>query len=221
MRDIVIEKVLSDKIIAIVRGIEVEKIIPLTKAISDGGIKMVEITFNQANPDSFSLTAEGIHAISKEFAGEVLVGAGTVCTMEQLKLAKEAGALYIITPVTDPELIKEVRRLGLVAMPGALTPTECLIAHNAGADFIKLFPIGNLGVNYLKAIRAPLGHLKFLGVGGINENNIRDYLEGGAVGCGVGGNLVNKSWIEAGEFHKIEAVARKFVEAVKGDEGIS
>ena len=215
MRDVVIEKVLSNKIIAIVRGIEVGKIIPLTKAIRDGGIKMVEITFNQGDPDSFSLTAEGIHAISKEFAGEVLVGAGTVCTMEQLRLAKEAGALYIITPATDPKLIKEVRRLGLVAMPGALTPTECLIAHNAGADFIKLFPLGNLGIEYLKAIKAPLSHLRFLGVGGINENTIREYLDGGAVGCGVGGNLVNKKWIEAGEFHKVEEVARKLVEAVE------
>ena len=215
MRDVVIEKVLSDKIIAIVRGIEVDKIIPLTKAIRDGGIKMVEITFNQGDPDSFSLTAEGIHAISKEFAGEVLVGAGTVCTMEQLRLAKEAGALYIITPATDPELIKEVRRLGLVAMPGALTPTECLTAHHAGADFIKLFPLGNLGIEYLKAIKAPLSHLRFLGVGGINENTIREYLDGGAVGCGVGGNLVNKNWIEAGEFHKVEEVARKLVEAVE------
>jgi 2-dehydro-3-deoxyphosphogluconate aldolase/(4S)-4-hydroxy-2-oxoglutarate aldolase len=214
MRDVVIQKILSDKLIAIVRGIEVDKIIPLTKAITDGGIKMVEITFNQANPDSFSLTAEGIRAISKEFAGEVLVGAGTVCTKEQLKLAYDAGALYIITPATDPELIKEVRNLGLVAIPGALTPTECLIAHNAGADFIKLFPLGSLGVNYLKAIKAPLSHLRFLGVGGINENNIKEYLEAGALGCGIGGNLVNKDWIEAGEFHKIEALARKYVEAV-------
>jgi 2-dehydro-3-deoxyphosphogluconate aldolase/(4S)-4-hydroxy-2-oxoglutarate aldolase len=215
MRDVVIQRILSDKLIAIVRGLEEDKVIPLARAISSGGIKMIEVTFNQAEPSSFSSTARAIESIAKEFSGDVLVGAGTVCTKEQLQMAADAGALYIITPGTDPELIKEVRRLGLVAIPGALTPSECLIAHNAGADFIKLFPLGNLGSSYLKSLKAPLSHLKFLGVGGINENNIKEYLEAGALGCGIGGNLVNKSWIDAKEFHKIEELSKKFVQAVK------
>ena len=214
MRETVIKTILSKKLIAIVRGLDEEKMIPLAKALCDGKINMIEVTFNQADPASFSSTANAIRAISKQFGSAILAGAGTVCTKEQLELAADAGALYIITPNTNPELIAEVRKMGLVSIPGAFTPSECMIAHNAGADFVKLFPIGNLGPEYLKAVRAPLSHIRFLGVGGINENNVKDYLAAGALGFGVGGNLVNKDWIAAGEFDKITALARKYVEAV-------
>lgn len=214
MRETIIQAILSKKLIAIVRGQGEDKMIPLAKALIDGGINMIEVTFNQADPASFSSTANAIRAISKQFGDGAMVGAGTVCTAEQLEMAAEAGALYIITPNTDPALIATVRKKGLVAIPGVLTPSECMIAHNAGADFVKLFPIGELGPKYLKALRAPLSHLKFLGVGGINENNIREYIDAGAVGFGIGGNLVNKNWIDAGEFDKITALAKKYVEAV-------
>ncbi len=81
----------------------------------------------------------------------------------------------------------------------------------AGADFVKLFPVGSLGASYIKALRGPLAHIPFLAVGGVDENNIGDFLKAGAVGAGVGGNLVNKEWIRAGEFDKITAAAKKFV----------
>ena len=108
------------------------------------------------------------------------------------------------------------RELGLVSMPGALTPTEVLTAHRAGADFVKLFPIGNLGVSYAKAVMAPISHVKLLAVGGVNEKNVADFLAAGMVGAGIGGNLANKAWIEAGEYHKITETAQKLVAAVKG-----
>ena len=214
MRERVVEAVLSDKLIAIVRGLSEDKVIPLAHALYDGGIHMMEVTFNQSAPSSFSETTKAIRALRKEFNGRVLVGAGTVCTQEQLEQAADAGALYIITPNTNPKLITEVRKKGLVSMPGALTPSECVIAHEAGADFVKLFPLGNFGPDYLKAVRAPLSHIRFLGVGGINEKNIKDYLDAGAVGFGVGGNLVHKDWIAAGEFDKITALAKQYVAAV-------
>lgn len=215
MREYVIQSILDTKLIAIVRGMKEDVMLPLAKALIDGGMNMIEVTFNQSNPASFESTANAITAIIKEFGKDVVAGAGTVCTMEQLKMANDAGAKYIITPVCNPELIKEVRRLGLVAIPGVLTPTECLEAHDAGADFCKLFPIGNMGPGYLKAISAPLNHLKFLAVGGITEKNAKEYLNAGASGFGIGGHLLNKEWIDAGEFGKITALTRKFVEAVK------
>ncbi|MCL2827465.1 MAG: bifunctional 4-hydroxy-2-oxoglutarate aldolase/2-dehydro-3-deoxy-phosphogluconate aldolase [Oscillospiraceae bacterium] len=211
MREHTIQAVLDNKLVAIVRGLGEEQIIPLAQALGQGGIKMIEVTFNQSDPDSFATTANAIRALVKE---GVSAGAGTVCTRAQLDMAAEAGAQYIITPVTNPTLITEVRKMGLVSIPGALTPTECMIAHEAGADFIKLFPMGSLGVDYLKAIRAPLNHLKFLAVGGVNERNLKDFLAVGAVGFGVGGNLVNKDWVEAGEFDKITALAKKYVEGL-------
>ena len=103
----------------------------------------------------------------------------------------------------------------MVSMPGVLTPTEIMTAHNAGADIVKIFPISDLGVGYLKAIRAPISHVKMMVVGGINEKNIGQYLAAGAVGAGIGGNLANKAWIEAGEFDKITETAKALVQAVK------
>lgn len=211
MREATIQAILDNKLIAIVRGFAEDRMIPLAQALGEGCIKMIEVTFNQSDPSSFPSTANAIRALAKS---GVMAGAGTVCSKEQLELAADAGARYIITPYTDAEIIAEIRKKGLVAIPGALTPTESMAAHNAGADFIKLFPIGSLGADYLKAVRAPLNHLKFLGVGGVNENNLKEYLAAGAVGFGVGGNLVNKDWIEAGEFDKITALAKKYVQAV-------
>lgn len=103
-------------------------------------------------------------------------------------------------------------------MPGAMTPTEIMTAHYAGADFVKLFPTGNLGADYVKAVRAPISHIKLLAVGGINEKNIADYLKVGMCGAGVGGNLANKKWIDNGEYGKITETARMLVEAVKSVE---
>jgi len=214
MREQVISEILRGKLIAIVRGMGEEQIVPIAKAIHAGGIKMLEVTFNQAKPDSFTSTARSISAIRKAFGGGGFAGAGTVTPLDQLKMAAEAGAQYIIAPDANPEIIKKTREMGLVSIPGAMTPSECVMAHNAGADFVKLFPLGSLGAGYLKAIRAPLSHIKFLGVGGISEKNAAEYLAAGAVGFGVGGNLVNKEWIDAGRFDLITELAAKYVEAV-------
>ena len=129
--------------------------------------------------------------------------------------AYAAGAQFIVSPDTNVAVIQRTRELGMVSMPGAMTPSEAMAAHTAGADFVKLFPAGALGAGYIKAVRAPLSHIAFLAVGGINENNAKSFIEAGCVGLGVGGNLVNKAWIEAGEFNKIAALARTFVENIQ------
>ena len=126
----------------------------------------------------------------------------------------DAGGLFIISPDTNTDVIKRTRELGLVSMPGALTPSEIMTAHRAGADFVKLFPAADMGPGYLKAVRAPLNHIKLMAVGGINEKNAGDFLAAGAAGVGVGGNLANRAWIEAGEFGKITAAASALVSAV-------
>ena len=145
----------------------------------------------------------------------MMVGAGTVTTPELVELAASAGAQYIISPDVNVDVIHRTRELGLVSLPGAMTPTEVMTAHLAGADFVKLFPAGNLGISYVKAIRAPISHVKLLAVGGVNEDNVADFLHAGMVGAGVGGNLANKKWIEAGEYDKITQTARKLLDAVK------
>ena len=215
MREEVIAKIQEEKIIAIVRGVGAEACRKVADALYEGGIRLMEITFDQKDPASFAATGGAIRAIGEAYAGRMLVGAGTVTSVELVELAASAGAKYIISPDVNVDVIRRTRELEMVSLPGAMTPTEVMTAHNAGADFVKLFPAGNLGVSYIKAIRAPISHVKLLAVGGVNEDNVAEFLHAGLVGAGVGGNLANKKWIEAGEYHKITETARKLVDAAK------
>jgi len=214
MYEKVVQCIYEKKIIAIVRGMEECVMLPLAEALLAGGVCMMEVTFNQNKPETFEATAKSITVLQETFGNQLLVGAGTVVTLTQLELARNAGALYIVSPNTDTDIIKNTHSLGLVSLPGAMTPSECLVAHNAGADFIKIFPASDLGSNYLKAIMAPLNHINFLAVGGVNEKNAAEFIKAGASGLGVGGNLVNKEWIAAGHFDRITQSARDLVRAV-------
>jgi len=148
------------------------------------------------------------------------VGAGTVTSVCDAEMACEAGAKFLIAPNTDEKVIRRTVELGMVSIPGALTPTEIVAAYNAGADFVKVFPAGNMGPGYVKAVCAPLSDIPLLAVGGINAQNAVEYVKAGCVGVGVGGNLANRKWIEAGEFDRIEEAARELVNALvrKGGE---
>ena len=215
MREKVIKEILDKKIIAIIRGATEEEAVAAAEALYEGGITLVEVTFNQKAPESFINTASAIKAIKEKMGDKMLVGAGTVTSVELAQLAAEAGASYIISPDTDPAVIKRTLELGLVSLPGAYTPTEAKIAHNAGADFVKLFPVTSLGPEYVKAVKAPLSHIKLLGVGGINTENIGAYLASGLSGFGIGSNIIDKSALKSGDFDKITLLARKYKEAVK------
>ena len=103
----------------------------------------------------------------------------------------------------------------MVSMPGALTPTEIVTAHRAGADFVKLFPITSLGTGYVKAVKAPLSQVKLLAVGGITENNMQEYLDAGVVGFGIGSNIVDKKSVGKGDFEKISELAKKYTRAIE------
>ena len=208
-----IEKTVRDgRIVAIIRGFAPDTCLRLAEAYAKGGIRLVEVTFNQKSPESWKDTAVAIRSIKERFAGQLHVGAGTVLTEDQLSMCEDAGGEYMITPNINVELIRECVRRGLVAMPGALTPSEAVAAHEAGASFVKIFPAGSLGPGYVKAICAPLSHIPFLAVGGVGPNNVADFIKAGCVGAGVGGNLTNKEWIAAGAWDKIEETARLLVE---------
>ena len=209
-----LEYVKQRKIVAIVRGLAPEYILRLGHAFEEGGIGLMEVTYNQKAPETWKATAAAIEAMAKEFGDRVLVGAGTVITLEQVKMTYDAGGHYLVTPATQPEIIRAGKALGMGLYPGALTPTEILTAYNAGADAVKVFPAGNLGPGYIKAVKAPLSHIPLMAVGGVNEKNAADFMKAGCVGLGVGGNLVNKDWIENGEWAKITALAKEFMKAV-------
>ena len=211
MREQTIQAILEHKIIAIVRGVDAESIVPTAQALYEGGIRLVEVTFNQKDPSSFHKTAEAVRAIREAMGDKMLVGTGTVTSPELVEMSAEAGALYIISPDTDAAVIRRTRELGLVSLPGAYTATEAKQAHNAGADFVKLFPCIEGAPAYLKALAAPLSHIRFLAVGGVNADNAATFIKAGAVGVGVGSCLVNKKWADAGRFDLITEEAKKFV----------
>lgn len=212
MKEEIVKAVSDSRIIAIIRGFAPEACLRLAEAYAEGGIRLVEVTFNQKSRESWKNTAAAISAIKARFGGSVFAGAGTVLTEEQLSMCIDAGGEYMITPNVNVNLIRSCVSKGLVAMPGACTPSEVVDAWDAGASFVKVFPAGSLGPSYVKAIRAPLSHIPLLAVGGITPDNVADFMRVGCVGAGVGGILSNKEWVEAGEWGKITEVARQLVE---------
>ena len=214
MRNTVIEAITKEKLIVIVRGVPREKLVPLAEAMYAGGVRLLEITFSQDGSVSDEETADRIAMLATAMTGKMFIGAGTVTRESQVALVKEAGGLFIISPDTCEGVIKKTREAGLVSMPGALTPTEVMTAHRAGADFVKLFPILDLGPAYLKAARAPLSGIKFLAVGGLDLDNVKDFLKAGASGFGIGSGLVKSDLIKAEKYEKITELARAYVAAV-------
>lgn len=211
MRAEIIEKVLEKKLIAIVRGVYGADCLKLAEALYAGGIELMEVTFDQSHPESLNQTSDTVKKLVEKFEGKMCFGAGTVTSLEMLELAEQAGAQFVVSPNVDREVIQKTVADGLVSMPGAMTPTEILAAHSYGADFVKVFPTSNLGASYIKAIRGPINHVRLLAVGGVNEKNISEFIAAGVCGAGVGGNLVNKNWVAAGEFEKITELAKEFV----------
>ncbi len=208
----IIARIDKEKVIAIVRGIAPADVMKVADALYAGGITLMEVPFTAKAPETDEATAQCIADLVKKFEGKMLIGAGTVLKVSQVDLTYNAGGSYIITPSIDVNVIKRAVELGMVAMPGAMTPTEIMTAHNAGAQYVKIFPAGNLGPDYIKAIKAPLNHIKMTCVGGVSEKNFEDFLKVGMVGGGFGGNLANKEWIANGEFEKITNVAKQLVE---------
>lgn len=218
MRDHTITAIEREKVIAILRGVEERRLIPVTEALYAGGIRLLEITFQQSRQEDIADTARAIETIRDRYKGRMLIGAGTVLTEEQVSLAQKAGAEFIISPNMAPRVIARTRDLGMVSIPGAMTSTEILEAHQSGADFVKVFPASLLGAAYIKAVRGPISHVRLLAVGGIDSKNAGAFLKAGASGVGVGGKLVDAGAIAAGRFEKLREEAAALIEAVNQKE---
>ena len=197
------------KLVAIIRGMDPDICLKLADAYVRGGIRLVEVTFDQTGDPR--KTVEAIRAIRQAFAGRLHVGAGTVLTDAQLQSVIDVGGEFMVTPSVNPALIRTCAAAGLAAMPGAFTPSEIVTAHEAGADIVKVFPVRSLGPQYVKDVLAPLKHIRLMAVGGVNPDNAADYLKAGCVGVGASGSLVNKEWIAAGEWDRIAAEAARFI----------
>lgn len=214
--DMVLKTILERRIVAIVRGFSLEQVLSLADAYVKGGIRCMEVTYDQSKGNEDTDVVKKISAIKEKMGDSLIVGAGTIMTVEQVRQVVEAGAEYVISPNVDFDVINETKRLGLVSIPGAFTPSEIAMAFNHGADIIKLFPANMLGIPYVKTIKAPLKHIPLLITGGVTPENIRSYSDAGGSAFGIGGKLVCKEWIDKCDFDSIASEASAYVTALKG-----
>ena len=205
----------ANRLVAISRGVAASDMAKVAQVINDEGINIMEITFNQSSDDNLVETPKAIEAVKNTLGDKICVGAGTVMTAEQARAAKAAGADFALAPNTDVKVIEEMKRLDLVAVPGAFTPSEIATAYNAGADIVKLFPASILGLEYVKAIRAPISHIPLMAVGGVAIDNVREFLNSGFMSAGVGSHIINAKAVNSGDFASLASAARAFVQALK------
>ena len=205
------QRILQDKIIVIARGLDQKNLVDFADAVLLGGIDFIEITVDQKSENQ---TFESIALLKEKFGDKLCVGAGTVLTEKQVTAAKNSGAQYIISPNVNPRVIQKTKELGMLSIPGAFTPTEICAAYDSGADLVKIFPASLGGPDYIKTVSQPLSHIPLIVMGGITPNLIKDYLAAGASGFGIGGGIVNKEYINRGEYHKITAAAKEYREQI-------
>lgn len=204
----IIQRILNERAFAVLRLQHTEAIERVVESISKGGISIIEITMNSKNAE------ESLYRVTKEFP-DCLIGAGTVIGVESATRAVESGAKFLVSPVTDLDMLAVADQVGIVSMAGALTPTEAWQASQAGSDFVKLFPLAGLGPQYIRAMRGPLPDIRFVPTNGVTIENVSEWFEAGAAAVGVGTPLVSDRDIEANDFSIIEERARKIVASVQ------
>ena len=180
-----LQQILQYKVVAILRGMPPAEIIHIANALHNGGIRLLEVTLNSENALAV------IEKLAHLFKGKLLIGAGTVLNAADANNAINAGAEFLISPNLDVNVIAAAKRVNIVSIPGAFTPTEILSAHNSGADIVKIFPC--LNASYVKNILAPLNHVRVMPTGGIDASNIHTFFATGAVAFGIGSALVDNS----------------------------
>ena len=196
-------------IVAIIRADSPSDLIKTTEAIQAGGVNVIEITMT--TPDALRVISE----VSTRLGDTVLIGVGSVLDSETARAAMLAGAEFVVSPVTKPDVIEICNRYGKVVIPGAFTPTEILKAWESGADYVKVFPSSGVGPSYIKDIKAPLPQIPLIPTGGISAENAAEYLTAGATALGVGSSLVSSRLIESGNFAELTERAKKLVSAIK------
>jgi len=208
--DDVIRKIGEIGIVPVVRAATVEEATRAVEAISAGGIPIVEITMTVPN------AVVVIRDVARQYGRSVLIGAGTVTMPQQADACMAAGAEFIVSPGLSLAVLSAVQAGGILAIPGALTPTELMTARANGARLVKIFPCGNVGgAKYLKSLKAPFPDAALIPTGGVNAANAAEFIKAGAYALGVGADLVNAAALREGNLAVITQAARELVQAVK------
>lgn len=209
MRQQILDAVLAGGAVAVIRMSDAQKLMRVVEAVRDGGVTAIEVTMTTPG------ALQAIEQASRTMGDTVQIGVGSVLDADMARQAIDAGARYVVSPVFKPEIVAEAHRHGVPAMPGAFTPTEIQAAHEAGADVVKVFPADVVGMPFFKAVLAPLPHLRLMPTGGVTLDNAGDWLRAGAVAVGVGGALLDKKAIEAGDFAVLTENARRLRRSIE------
>jgi len=204
------ERLESLGLIPVLRAKSSTEAFALVEALLTGGVTVVEVTMTVPGAIGVIQSLRQIHG------DRLLLGAGTVLDAQQCEAAIEAGAEFIVSPSLHLNVISKTKELGKVSIPGALTPTEVVTAWNAGADYVKVFPCSAMGgASYLKALKAPLPHIRLIPTGGVTIETASQYLKAGAAALGVGGDLVNSAVLAEGKPEIIIDAAKKYLDIIR------
>ncbi len=205
-KEAIIQRLCNPGIIAVVRARSKEQVVPLAEALLAGGVVAVEITMTTPH------AIEAIREASATFGSRALIGVGTILDQETATQAINAGAQFVVTPITKPEIVSIAHAAGKPVMIGAYSPTEAQTAYEADCDFVKIFPADGLGASYIKAIRAPLPHLRVVPTGGVNLDTMKSFIDAGCVALGVGSSMITKEILENDNWQQLTENAKAYVE---------
>ena len=206
----VLGELTANGLVPVIRADSAAIALRIVEALVNGGVPTLEITMTV--PDALG----AIRTVSDQFGQAVLLGAGTVTSRALAEGAIDAGAEFLVTPCVVPEVMAVARERGVAVLPGALTPTEVFTAWSLGGDIIKIFPASNVGgASYLRALKGPFPQIPLCPTGGVTLHTIGDFVKAGAAAVGVGGELVSKAAIDAGDFAQITTLAHQYVAAMK------
>jgi len=201
-------------IVPVIRADSADTALRIVDALVSGGIRTLEITMTV--PDAIG----AIKVVADRFGSSVLLGAGTVTSRALAEGSLDAGAEFLVTPCVVPDVIAVAKERGVAVLPGAMTPTEVFTAWSAGGDIVKIFPASNVGgASYLKALKGPFPQIPLCPTGGVNLQTIGEFVKAGASAVGVGGELVSKAAIDAGDYGKITELAKQYVSALSAARG--
>jgi 2-dehydro-3-deoxyphosphogluconate aldolase / (4S)-4-hydroxy-2-oxoglutarate aldolase len=207
-RKIILEEILKRKAVAVIRVKEPDKLKRVIEAIYAGGISVAEITMTV--PNAIQL----IEKMNEELDDDIIIGVGSVLNAAVAENAIRAGAKYVVSPILKKEIIDTAHKFNVPAMPGCFTPTEIQYAFELGADIIKVFPADVVGMEFFKAILAPMPHLKLMPTGGVSLTNAGNWLKAGACAVGIGSALLDKEAIKSEKYSKLTDNARLIMKSI-------
>ncbi len=204
------QRIVSCGLVPIFRFQQLDQALNVVDALKKAGVDVVEF------PMTSPLALKAIEKVKETWGDSMLVGAGTVLDTETARACMLAGAEFIVTPAVKKEIAVLCTRYSVALCMGALTPTEVLDAWDAGSDFVKIFPCGNVGgVDYIKQLKAPFPHIRMIPVGGVTFGNAADFILAGSAALGAGNGLIDPKAVAAGRFDAVETNALRFLEIIK------